>query len=267
MCRNQRSKCKNRKERRGRKGRKVCALWMVKVGSSSPFQVVLSWGRSRKVTVLLAVGKRKGSVAHADCTNTAGAREAAAAQAQASQADPTDWNCCGSRAARWGIWHSDFQVHRVYPQSDLSRLVGGERISRGQKNEGLSTEWTGSLRDSHPPVCSPGQTQPSGLVCRAGVLRAVKSDPFSGFLQSLSLWRSQGLGEPQCPLGGQTTQDVITKYYRLGGLNNRDLSVTFLEAGGSRIKMPCWPIWFLGRVLFLVPRWLGGRSSLLLLCL
>ena len=51
-------------------------------------------------------------------------------------------------------------------------------------------------------------------------------------------------------LVSQSSQIAITKYHRLGGLNNRNLFLTVLEAEKSKFKVP--EDWRLGRPSFLV---------------
>jgi hypothetical protein len=34
----------------------------------------------------------------------------------------------------------------------------------------------------------------------------------------------------------------MTKYYRLGGLNNRSLFLTVLETGKAKIRVEAWPV-------------------------
>ena len=52
---------------------------------------------------------------------------------------------------------------------------------------------------------------------------------------------------------GWFARAAIAKYHRLGGLNNRNLLLTVLEAGS--LKSGYWQVWFLRRPLFLACRW------------
>ena len=55
-----------------------------------------------------------------------------------------------------------------------------------------------------------------------------------------------------------SAQAAITKYHRLGGLNDRHLFLTVLEAGKSKIKVPADSV--PGRSLFLACRQMAAFS-------
>lgn len=65
------------------------------------------------------------------------------------------------------------------------------------------------------------------------------------------------LRAPSAPLDYTSVRTAITEYHRLGNLDNTHLFLADLETGSLRLH---WQIPRLGRILFLIFRWLSSHS-------
>ena len=115
----------------------------------------------------------------------------------------------------------------------------------------------------HPLCCSPEQGNDNLLQCSClgnpGDIRAWKA-VVHGVAKSQACLSNQISKNNVC----QFTGAAITKYFRLGGSNNRNLSLTVLEARSlrSRCQQRFFMCLFLLRPLSLTCRWLSSSCDL-----
>lgn len=115
----------------------------------------------------------------------------------------------------------------------------GGSLARSERAQVLWAEWVwghevpGSSPDSFLCSCVPQMRRSLRLlICEMGVPGPLPC-------------RQMAPGDTAvCPPGPGTvlfSSVTITKYHKLGGLNNRHLSLTALEAGKSEVKVPVRP--------------------------
>lgn len=177
------------------------------------------------------------------------------------QVDRDEDHCLFQIVSSWGSSNRD--------GGDCSFIDCKERKSHVSLSTDCSNKLTFLGQGSHREIRS------SGLVYRAKPW-VVKSDHLPRFsAEPVSLIEVRSGGNRGFHFS-DSAQAAITKYHWLDCLKNRHFFLTVLESGKSTIKVPCWPVWFLPKVLLLVHRclpscciltWQRKQSCLLFLFL